>query len=142
MIWLISALFAQEPSEPVDAGWDDEPTRVFVGEFQAINAEAGSLAALLSGYLVNQLDSHGELDAISAYEAPDIQGYSASTYLLSCPSGEYVGCAYVIGDTVEADFAALAEAELPPDAGVHAPPSPHISDTHLSTLSLSLSLQI
>lgn len=111
MIWLISALFAQEPSEPVDAGWDDEPTRVFVGEFQAINAEAGSLAALLSGYLVNQLDSHGELDAISAYEAPDIQGYSASTYLLSCPSGEYVGCAYVIGDTVDAEYAVAGTVE-------------------------------
>ena len=111
MIWLISALFAQEPSEPVDVGWDDEPTRVFVGEFQAINAEAGSLAALLSGYLVNQLDSHGELDAISAYEAPDIQGYSASTYLLSCPSGEYVGCAYVIGDTVDAEYAVAGTVE-------------------------------
>jgi hypothetical protein len=107
VFWLISALFAQEPAED----WGDEPTRVFVSEFQAVNSEAGSLAALLSGYLVNQLDSHEELDAISAYEAPEIQGYSASLYLLSCPGGEYVGCAYVIGDTVDAEYAVAGTVE-------------------------------
>ncbi len=108
MLWLSFAL-AQEPAD--GASIEEEPTRVFVSEFQALNAEAGSLAALLSGYLVGDLDRRSEFDAISADEAPDIQGYSASIYLLSCPSGEYVGCAYVIGDSVDAEYAVAGTVE-------------------------------
>ena len=100
----------EAPTEE-EAPFTGEPTRVFVSEFQAVNAEAGSLAALLSSYLAGDLDQRQEFDAITSREAPDIQGYEASVYLLSCPSGEYVGCAYVIGDSVQAEYAVAGTVE-------------------------------
>ena len=123
LIWLATNLtWAQDdvPDEPSSVEeaipFEGVPTRIFVSEFQAVNAEAGSLAALLSGYLVSDLDRREEFDAVSAFEAPDIQGYEASVYLLSCPSGEYVGCAYVIGDSVQAEYAVAGTVEAVGDA--------------------------
>lgn len=84
---------------------EDEPTRVFVSEFQAANKEAESLAALLSGFLQSQLSEHPELVSIPVTAAPDFGEYSAQIYILSCPPGEYLGCAYVVGDRVEARYA-------------------------------------
>ncbi|HJN72871.1 MAG TPA: hypothetical protein QGF58_02955 [Myxococcota bacterium] len=82
-----------------------EPTRVFVSEFQASSKEAESLAVLLSGFLSSQLGDHPDLVSIPASAAPDFGEYSARVYLLSCPPGEYLGCAFVVGDRVEARYA-------------------------------------
>lgn len=109
MIPLLSLLLA-----PTALAQDDEII-VFVSEFQAVNKEAGGLAALLGGYLYSELEQHPELDAVTSNEAPDFGDYSATTYLLSCPPGEYLGCAYVVGDRVDAQYAVAGTVEALPD---------------------------
>ena len=90
---------------------DDEPSRVFVSEFQAANKEAASLAALLSGYLHSVLTETDGLQSIPVSAAPDFGDHSALVYLLSCPPGEYLGCAYVVGDRVDARYAVAGTVE-------------------------------
>ena len=99
MLALLLALDPALAEEPT------EPTRVFVSEFQASNKEAESLAALMSGFLSSQLAEHEQLVSIPVSAAPDFGEYSAQVYLLSCPPGEYLGCAYVVGDRVDARYA-------------------------------------
>lgn len=96
-------------STPAQA--QDEPARVFVSEFQAENKEAASLAALLSGYLHAVLSETDGLQAIPVSAAPDFGDHSALVYLLSCPPGEYLGCAYVVGDRVDARYAVAGTVE-------------------------------
>ncbi len=90
---------------------EQDPTRVFVSEFQAANEEGASLAALLSGYLTSQLRQSEGMVAIPVSAAPDFGEHSALVYLLSCPPGEYLGCAYVVGDRVEARYAVAGTVE-------------------------------
>ncbi|MCP4810065.1 MAG: hypothetical protein GY884_32410 [Proteobacteria bacterium] len=87
------------------------PSRVFVSEFQAANKEAASLAALLSGYLQSVLSETQGLQAIPVSAAPDFGEHSALVYLLSCPPGEFLGCAYVVGDRVDARYAVAGTVE-------------------------------
>jgi hypothetical protein len=99
---------------------DEDPTRVFVSEFQAANEEGASLAALLSGYLNSQLRQHEEMVAIPVSAAPSFGEHSALVYLLSCPPGEYLGCAYVVGDRVDARYAVAGTVEAKADgSNVH-----------------------
>lgn len=100
---MLGLLFAL--TTPALAEDDAEPTRVFVSEFQASNKEAESLAVLLSGFLGSQLADNPALVSIPVSAAPDFGDYSAQIYLLSCPPGEYLGCAYVVGDRVDARYA-------------------------------------
>lgn len=113
---MFSLLYAL--SAPALAQETQDPTRVFVSEFQAVNDEGAALAALLSGYLTSQLRQHQEMVAIPVSAAPDFGEHSALVYLLSCPPGEYLGCAYVVGDRVEARYAVAGTVEAQADGSL------------------------
>lgn len=83
----------------------DEPTRVFVSELQASDPDAAGLAILLSGYVREVLAEYPELQVIGPDEAPGLGEQSAQVYLDSCPRGEAVGCAFVVGSVAEAAYA-------------------------------------
>lgn len=83
----------------------DDPTRVFVSSFSAQSRDARSIASLMSGFLRQQLDDHPELDAIGVDEVGPVYDTSAALYLDSCPDGDQVGCAFVVGEVAQAEFA-------------------------------------
>lgn len=80
-------------------------TRVFVAPFEARTREATSIASLMAGFLQTQLDARPELDAIGVDEVDKVFDTPADTYLASCPSGELLGCAFVVGEVARAEFA-------------------------------------
>lgn len=88
-----------------------QSTRVFVSELQPENKEAGGFASLMTGYLAGELDANAELSVVTAYEAPDFGETTAVVYLLSCPPGEALGCAYVVADRVDARYAVTGSVE-------------------------------
>lgn len=94
-----------------------EPTTVFVSELSPADADASGIAGLLTLYLLEELDSHPELDAIGADEAPSLGDNSAQVYLSDCPRGQEVGCAYVVGDLVEAAYAVTGVVGTLPEGG-------------------------
>lgn len=97
---LALALLGVSPAQAQDGG-----TRVFVSPFLARTREATSIASLMSGFLQQQLDAHPELDAVGVDEVGPVYDTSAETYLSSCPAGEEVGCAFVVGEVARAEFA-------------------------------------
>ncbi len=104
----------------VGAQAQSEPTRVFVSELQPENKEAGGFASLMTGYLAGELGAADELSVVTAYEAPNFGETTAVDYLLSCPPGEALGCAYVVGDRVDASYAVTGSvAALPEGNAVH-----------------------
>lgn len=89
----------------------DDPSVVFVSEFQPVNNEAAGIAALLTSYVAMELGMQPELSVRTSDQAPDLGEHSAMVYLLSCPPGQYLGCAYVVGDTVDAQYAVAGTVE-------------------------------
>ncbi|MCB9743578.1 MAG: hypothetical protein H6740_13340 [Alphaproteobacteria bacterium] len=94
-----------------------EPTTVFVSELSPADADAGGIAGLLTYYLLEALDSHPELDAKGADDAPDFGEHSARIYLTDCPRGQEVGCAFVVGDSVHAEYAVTGVVGTLPGGG-------------------------
>lgn len=85
-----------------------EPVPVFVSEFQPTDSSATGIAILLSTYLREVLADYPELRVLGPDDSPPIGGTRALTYLESCPQGEAVGCAFVVGSAVEALYAVTA----------------------------------
>ncbi|MCK6503034.1 hypothetical protein L6R53_06505 [Myxococcota bacterium] len=84
---------------------EDAPTRVFVSPFVARTRDATAIASLMPGFLQQQLDAHPELDAIAVGEVGPVYDTSAELYLSSCPAGEHIGCAFVVGEVARAELA-------------------------------------
>lgn len=99
----------------VGAQAQSEPARVFVSELQPENKEAGGFASLMTGYLAGELDASEELSVVTAWESPDFGETTAVDYLLSCPPGEALGCAYVVADRVDARYAVTGSVEALPE---------------------------
>lgn len=78
--------------------------RVLVSEFQALDEGSGAFAALLRTYLAGALLEVDGLDVVEVEDAPDFGEHSALVYLQSCPAGEFIGCALVVGQRVDADY--------------------------------------
>lgn len=87
------------------ASAQESKTRVFVAPFEARTREATSIASLMAGFLQTQLDAREELDAIGIDEVGPVFDTNAQTYMASCPTGELVGCAFVVGEVARAEFA-------------------------------------
>ena len=79
--------------------------RVFVSEFQPTDEGSAAFAALLRSYLAGALLEVEGMDVVEAEQAPDFGEHSALVYLQSCPPGDFIGCALVVGQRVEADYA-------------------------------------
>lgn len=88
-----------------DALEDGGPATVFVSPFQPRNPAAAGLAGMMSAFLESQLQDIPELTVIPAYDAPSVHDMSAEVYLESCPPGQAVGCAFVVGEVAGAEFA-------------------------------------
>ena len=108
--WLIplfwsSGALAQAFEDPVDDFMDDGPAVVFVSPFQPRNDAAAGLAGMMSAFLESQLSGHPALSVIPIDEAPPVHDMSSEVYLQSCPPGQAVGCAFVVGEGAGADYA-------------------------------------
>ncbi len=88
---------------------------VLVSEFQARDPAAAGFSALLGPSLHAELDARAEIDARTPDEAPDFKEYSSRIYVASCPPGEAVGCAFVVGEVMDAPFAVTGQVRTQTD---------------------------
>lgn len=75
---------------------------VFVSRFEALDADSRDDAERLRVALEKRLDS--EFLLVRRGEVPAYEDYTAEVYLDSCPPGQIVGCAYVIGSRAQAEW--------------------------------------
>jgi len=114
MFWLLalpaSAQTFVDPVEDLDGG----AATVFVSPFQPRNAAAAGLAGMMSAFLEMELSRHPDLSVIPLDAVPPVYEMSAAVYLESCPPGQAIGCAFVVGAGSGAEYAltgtVLAEA--------------------------------
>ncbi len=98
LLGLASGLF----SAPAEAR--EGAAYVFISPFEAKGKDAATAAATLPGYLATELQAHPEVRVIPIEKVSDVHDVSAAAYAASCPPGQFVGCAFVLGDTASADF--------------------------------------
>jgi hypothetical protein len=108
--WLLPLLWTgpamgQVFEDPVGDMMDGGPAVVFVSPFQPRNAAAAGLAGMMSAFLESQLESHPELSVVPVYDAPPVHDMNAELYLESCPPGQAIGCAFVVGEVAGAEYA-------------------------------------
>jgi len=80
-------------------------TSVLVAGFQPETRESTGLAAMLSVVLEQQLSLQEDLSLLLLDDVPPLHGTPVQLYLETCPLGEYVGCAYVVSQHAEVDYA-------------------------------------
>jgi len=95
----------EEDSFQEDGDLFADTAAIFVSEFQSSTKEYLGLAGLMRDFLEERVDAHPLLRTISVHEVPDFGEHSAQLYLETCPVGEQVGCAYVVAQKVDADYA-------------------------------------
>ena len=105
LLLVSNASMAQALEDPIDGFDDGDTATVFVSPFQPRNDAAAGLAAMMSAFLESQLQSIPELSVIPVYEAPSVHDMSAELYLESCPPGQAIGCAFVVGEVAGAQYA-------------------------------------
>ncbi len=91
-------------------------TPVLVAGFQPETRESAGLAALLTSVLEQQLALEQQLRLVQVDEVPPMYGTSVRLYLETCPAGEAVGCAYVVSQHAQADYALTGLVGLGQDA--------------------------
>ena len=91
----------EDPVEDIDSASE----AVFVSPFQPLNPEAAGLASMMSSFLEAQLTQHGDLQVVPLSDVQPVHDMSAEVYLESCPPGQAIGCAFVVGENAEAGFA-------------------------------------
>jgi len=84
---------------------------VLVAPFTPLNREAAGLAALLPGFLGQELDAHPGLSDIPMAQVPPVHQMPARVYAETCPPAEFVGCGFVLGETSGADYAITGTVE-------------------------------
>jgi len=113
MAFLTPALFslfsglahAQAYVDPVEDMVDGGSATVFVSPFQPGNAEAAGIAGMMSSFLEAELSRRPNVSVIPVDTVPPVHDMVAATYLDSCPPGQQVGCAFVVGEVAAADYA-------------------------------------
>ncbi len=112
LLW--SSAFAQDPSEgPAPLMQLDS---LLVAPIRA-PAERAAAAERLTSFLLGDLQT-SSWDVARVEDAPPFQDYDAKTYMDACPAGRYAGCAMVVGQRMELDWAIAGEL-APADAGDH-----------------------
>ncbi len=96
---------AQAYVDPVEDMMDEGAATVFVSPFQPTNAEAAGLAGMMSSFLESELSRRPDVMVIPIDAVPPVHDMVASLYLESCPPGQQVGCAFVVGEVAAADYA-------------------------------------
>ena len=110
MPWLLpvfwsTAALGQVFIDPVEDMMDAGPATVFVSPFQPKNPAAAGLAGMMSSFLEAELSRNSALSVIPIEAVPAVYEMSASVYLESCPPGQQVGCAFVVGEGAGAAYA-------------------------------------
>ena len=82
-----------------------EDTAVLVSAMEARNDESVGLAALVEGFLAQELARNAGIRVVRVEDTPDFDDYPARTYMDGCPKGEIVGCTLVVGQRGEAAYA-------------------------------------
>lgn len=90
-----------------------EPDGVLVAPFLSVDGAVDTLSPTIVEAL------QGEFDPIGIDAAEPLEDYSARVYLLACPSGEYLGCVFVIAERSDAAWA-IAGSVAPGIEGVEA----------------------
>ena len=80
-------------------------TPVFVADLQPTNDDSVGMAALVTTYLTERLAQEADLRVIDVDGAPRVGEMTAAKYLASCPPGQSIGCAFLVGDAAEAEYA-------------------------------------
>ena len=80
-------------------------TTLLVSEFEAMDEASASFASLLRSYLSEALAEDPSVEVFYVEDAPDFGEHSALVYLQSCPPGDYVGCALVVGQRMKSQYA-------------------------------------
>ena len=96
---------AQDFDDPVEDVMDGGSATVFVSPFQPGSAEAAGLAGMMSSFLEAELSRQPSVTVIPVDSVPPVHDMVASIYLDSCPPGQQVGCAFVVGEVAAADYA-------------------------------------
>ena len=106
---------AQVYVDPPDDMLDQGVATVFVSPFQPVNREAAGLAGMMSAFLEAELDQRPDVSSVPIDAVPPVHEMSASLYIESCPPGQHVGCAFVVGEVAAADFALTGTVESTTD---------------------------
>lgn len=73
--------------------------RVFVSPFQARTRAAGTTADTLTRQVEEALAATEGISLTRVTELTPVSDMDARTYARTCPQGQFVGCAYVLGDS-------------------------------------------
>jgi len=104
LLWSLPAA-AQVYLDPSEDMMDEGPASVCVAPFQPGNPSAAGLAGMMSSFLESELSGVPELTVIPIDAVPAVHDMTANIYLESCPPGQQVGCAFVVGEGAGAEYA-------------------------------------
>lgn len=86
-----------------------QSTPVFVAPFEPTHPEAAGLAAMLPDFMGQQLDARRDITIISLDGIGMVADMPARTYASSCPTGDFVGCAFVLAEAGGAELAVTGQ---------------------------------
>jgi hypothetical protein len=85
--------------------------RVLVSNFEARNRSMGATALQLPDQLEQVFLDGGEVEVVTLDQLPPVSDMKASLYASSCPSGQFIGCAFVLGQAGGVDFVVAGAVE-------------------------------
>ncbi len=84
---------------------------LLISRFEALDADSDGVASLVPELLELELMGSNEFPLVDHRDVPAIGDLSAVMYLESCPPGQAVGCAIVVGQAAGATFAIAGTVE-------------------------------
>jgi hypothetical protein len=91
------------PMYPEEITQADLGQRVLVVPFRGATRASEGIGELLGGYLYDELSTAEHLDVSSLAECTDVEGVEADLYYAGCPTGDELGCQFVIGEVNSLD---------------------------------------
>jgi hypothetical protein len=85
--------------------------RVLVSSFEARNRSMASTALQLSDQLEQVFADGGEIEVVTLDQLPPVSDMSGAMYAQSCPSGQFIGCAFVLGQAGGVDIVVAGAVE-------------------------------
>ena len=91
---------------------------VFVAPFEVQDAGLSDIASRLGRALGRSLSVTPGLELVPLSGVGDVHDMSAALYAQSCPPGQFVGCAYVLGETAGVAYSVTGAVHNTPDGTV------------------------
>lgn len=85
--------------------------RVLVSNFEARNRSMAATALQLPDQLEQIFLDGGEVEVVTLDQLPPISDMEASRYASSCPAGQFIGCAFVLGQAGGVDLVVAGAVE-------------------------------